>query len=197
MICNWNRYCTDTEMFSVLTIDTTYNCGELYVTSSTFRDLRFIHTRIQKPPTRLGPVLIHTSKSKNYFRYMATTIIRLRPSLRNSLFIGSDRDRTLSAFLEHMPLAVQLLCKKHAEDDITRRLQEFGVGQKSKEILRDIFGDRSTKGMVNFSSSDEFDQHVNNLNAPGIKPRRVQQGPSLLGFSSSFAKHKLLISSGV
>ena len=34
-----------------------------------------------------------------------------------------------------MPLVVQLLCKKHVEDDITRRLQEFGVGKKSKEIL--------------------------------------------------------------
>jgi len=32
-----------------------------------------------------------------------------------------------------MPLAVQLLCKKHVEDDITGTLQEFGEGKKSKD----------------------------------------------------------------
>ena len=129
-------FCTDPEQFSIFTIDTTYNCREFCATPSTYRDLHFIHERTQKPPTRLGPLLVHMSKNKDAFSYMAANIVRQKPTLRNILYIGRDRDPALATFLDHMPMAVQLFCKQHVEDDICRKLQAFGLRSKANDMLR-------------------------------------------------------------
>lgn len=197
MVCyDWQldlveRFCTDPDQFSVFAVDTTYNCGEFYVTPTTYRDLRFSHERTQKPPSRLGPVLLHTSRKRDAFSHVVANIVKLKPTLRNILFIGRDRDPALSAFLDHMPLAVQLFCKGHVEDDIHRKLQVLGLGSKSKDILRDIFGSRVTKGLVDCASKDEFDHHLGGFKLKWDQAEKETTGTTSPRFFQWFCKNQV------
>ena len=54
--------------------------------------------------------------------------------------------------------SIFLPCKKHVEDDISRKLSDLGSGAMKDEVLKDIFGDEKNKekGIVDRMSQDEF-----------------------------------------
>ena len=51
-----------------------------------------------------------------------------------------------------------LPCKKHVEDDISRKFSDLGSGAMKDEVLKDILGDdkNKEKGIFDSMSQDEF-----------------------------------------
>ena len=58
------RFCTNPSKPGILRIDTTYNCGEFYVTPTTYRHQLLLSKRTGKHPVLLGPTLIHITLGK-------------------------------------------------------------------------------------------------------------------------------------
>ena len=108
-----DRFCTNPSRPGILSVDTTYNCGEFYVTPTTYRHQLLRLKRTGNHPVMLGPTLIHKHKDQEAFGYLANCLVRLRPTLANILAIGSDRDKAIKkGFAKHLPYAVFVACKK-------------------------------------------------------------------------------------
>lgn len=91
------QFCTNGQRPSILSIDTTYNCGEFYVTFTRYRHQMVTSKRSGKHPVLLGPTLIHKHKEDDTFAYLANCLIR--PNLENILGVGSDRDKATRGFI--------------------------------------------------------------------------------------------------
>ena len=89
------RFCTNPSKPGILSIDTTYNCGEFYVTPTTYRHQYRLSKRTGKYPLLLGPPLIHKHRDQEAFSYLASSMIRLKPSLARILAVGCDRGKTI------------------------------------------------------------------------------------------------------
>ena len=68
-------FCTNNSNFSVLTVDTTFNLGDFFVTPMTYHHLflECIHTG--KRPIMIGPMLVHQRMQFATFNYFASTLI--------------------------------------------------------------------------------------------------------------------------
>ena len=53
------RFCANNHSFSVLSVDTTFNLGDFYVTPTTYRHLMLEDAQSGKHPAIIGPVLVH------------------------------------------------------------------------------------------------------------------------------------------
>lgn len=53
------RFLTQSDDFGILTVDTTYNIGQFYVTPTTYPHLMLEDISTRKHPAILGPVLVH------------------------------------------------------------------------------------------------------------------------------------------
>jgi len=75
--------------------------------------------------------------------------------------IGSDRDAAMDKGFSHaFPVAQQLSCKKHVEDNIKKKLTDLGIsGDARASFLNDIFGkdSKQEKGLVDSLSKEQFD----------------------------------------
>ena len=87
------RFLTNNNEFGILTVDTTYNLGDFYVTPLTYPHLMLQDVKSRKSPLMLGPVLVHQSTSFSTYNYFASTLIGLRPTLHCVLAFGSDGDK--------------------------------------------------------------------------------------------------------
>jgi len=158
------RFCTNPSDPGILGVDTTYNCGEFYVTPTTYRHRQVISKRTGKHPVMIGPTLIHKHRDEEAFAYLASSMIRVNANLASLLAIGSDRDRAMKKGLSsQFPSAVFVACKKHFEDDLQRKLSELGVNDKAKkEFMADIFGSEATqqRGLLDGPSEREFEQDL-------------------------------------
>ena len=78
------RFCANTtEKFSVLSIYTTFNIGDFYVTPTTYRHLLLGDRRTENPSLLLGPTLIHMRKDSDIFSYFGATLTGLENGTRN------------------------------------------------------------------------------------------------------------------
>ena len=80
------RFLTNNHHFGVLTIDTTYNLGEFYVTPLVYPHLMLDDIETGKPPMLLGPVLVHQTVDFSAFHYFASTLIECRQDLHHLIW---------------------------------------------------------------------------------------------------------------
>ena len=163
-------FCTDEQMSeivqeccpsgstSVLSIDTTYNIGEFYVTSTTYQSSKFINTRTKKPANLPGPAMFHVNRSEKDFKYFSHTLLEMNEHFEDVAFVGGDRDKAQQGFIKPLKRCKFLPCKKHVEDDISRKLTCLGLGDLKEEVSKDIFGDEKNKekGIIDSTNDDEF-----------------------------------------
>lgn len=153
--------CTDPELFTPFTIDTTFNVGAFYVTTTTYKHLKLVDQRSGKHPSLPGPALFHLRQDTGQFLYFAQTLQEVNKNVGDILAIGSDRFKGYAnGFASVCPVARVIVCKKHAEDDIDRKLTSLGInGEARQQFMRDIFGRESTKekGLIDCLSEEEFD----------------------------------------
>ena len=151
------QFCTNPEEFGILGIDVTYNIGDFYITTTTYQHLAIIDKSTGKHPTFPGPMMLHTDEKEATFHYFASTMREVNSDIQNILFVGSDRQRSIENGIgPQMPLAQFLACKKHVEDNIKMKLATLGIQNKS-DVFVDIFGDSTSRGLVDCESSEDFD----------------------------------------
>ena len=68
------RFCTNPSKPGILSVDTTYNCGEFYVTPTTCQHQLLLSKRTGKHPVLLGPTLIHKHRVQEAFSYLASSM---------------------------------------------------------------------------------------------------------------------------
>ena len=143
---------------SILSIDTTFNVGDFYVTSTTYQSSKFIQTRTGKAAVLPGPAMLHVRKSEKDFKYFAHTLLEHNDKVERIAFVGGDRDKVQQGFLSPLQGCTFFPCKKHVEDDISRKLADLGLNDMKMEVLKDIFGSEKEreKGIVDSISDDEF-----------------------------------------
>ena len=157
-------FCTDPETFTPFTIDTTFNVGPFYVTTTTYKHLKLVDQRSGKNPSLPGPALFHVKQDTGQFLYFAQTLQERNRNVGDILAIGSDRFKGYAnGFATVCPVARVIVCKKHAEDDVDRKLSSLGItGEARNKFKKDIFGSEASKekGLIDSLSAAEFDSKL-------------------------------------
>ena len=132
---------------SLLCIDTTFNNGNFSVTPTTYKHKILVDRHYGKEPTLLGPTIIHMQTKAESYKFFGSSIVSLDDELSNILAIDSDRDVVLrKGFSSCFPIATQLCCKDHPEQDIRRKMRDLRIGQFHEKIfLEEIFGSEAKK----------------------------------------------------
>lgn len=110
----------------------------------------------------VGPALIHSSKDQSNFDILFQEITNRKPALATSLrAYGTDGEQALSnAAANAFPFATHLRCANHLRDNITTHLHKQLLPEAIiKEVLNDIFGTASEKGLIH-ASEKEFDDKM-------------------------------------
>ena len=153
--------CCNPEKFGVFSIDTTYNVGDFYVTSTVYPHIKLESRSTGTTPYLPGPAMLHVKQDESQFVYFGHTLIEKQPRMDGVLFIGLDRSKAQENGLARVfPVSRFLPCTKHVRDNVNAKLAslQFTEGLK-REILKDIFGDdkRMEKGLIDSDSPEEFD----------------------------------------
>ena len=150
--------CCSIDLKSILSIDTTYNVGNFYITSTAYQSSKFVYSRTRKPAISPGPAMFHARRSEKDFKYFSHSLLKVNQGFEEFAFVGGDRDQAQNGCLQSLKRSIFLPCKKHVEDDISRKLFDLRKSAMKNEVLRDIFGDERNKekGIVDCTSRDEF-----------------------------------------
>ena len=107
--------------------------------------------------------MLHTSKTGNDFLYFIPTLLECSYELERVTFVGGDRDKAQASFLKLLKGCTFLPCKKHVEDDITRKIVDLG----SSAVRKEIFGSDSKleKGIIDSESGEELLAKVESISA--------------------------------
>ena len=185
------HFLTNNHNFGILTVDTTYNLGDFYVTPVTYPHLMLQDVKTGKSPLLLEPILIHQSTSFAVFNYFASTLIGCRPALRQLMAFGTDGDKGLvEAFTHSFPYSIQLRCFIHFRRNVEEKLKSLGLPSSvSQEFLDDIFGKRVgntfQEGLVGSCSATEVEQRLQQLKSVWDSREKAYapaSGPSFHGF---------------
>jgi len=103
------RFCTNPRNFSILGVDPTFNLGEFDVTVTSYRLLLLepYGTPFGKPPTMIGPMLIHDQKDFGAYHFFTSTLVGQRRELCHLWAFFTDGEQALEN--APYPLLSQLL----------------------------------------------------------------------------------------
>ena len=150
------RFCSNPEEYGIFGIDVTYNIGDFYVTTTTYEHLALIDKATGNHPVFPGPMMVHTDEKQETFHYFASTMRKVNSDIENILFVGSDRQRSIeNGLAPKLPIAHFLVCKKHVEDNIKMKMAALGIQDKANYLI-EIFGDRTSRGLIDSESREEF-----------------------------------------
>ena len=122
----------------MLSIDTTVNVGQFYVTSSTYQNPKFINQRTRKFVNVPGRTLSHVRQDKTQFLFFCNNLLEANYEFEKVRFVGKDRDKEQKGFLKPLKGATYLPCKKHIEDNMKTKMQSLQLngGLSKKPLLR-------------------------------------------------------------
>ena len=153
--------CCNPEKFGVFSIDTTYNVGDFYVTSTVYPHIKLESRSTGAAPYLPGPAMLHVKQDESQFVYFGHTLIEKQPGMDGVLFIGLDRSKAQENGLARVFHVSRFLpCTKHVRDNVNAKLTSLQLTEGLKrEIIKDIFGDdkRMEKGLIDSDSPEEFD----------------------------------------
>ena len=119
---------SNSDVHGILTVDSTYNLGEFYVTPTTYPHLMLEDVITGKPPSLLRPVLIHQKMAFSTFNYFSSTLVGFSKKLRQLAAFGTDGQESLiDAFSLSFPFALQLRCFIHFKKNISEKLKGYGI----------------------------------------------------------------------
>ena len=154
------RFCSNPEEYGIFGIDITYNIGDFYVTTTTYKHLSLIDKATGNHPVFPGPMMVHTDEKQETFHYFASTMREVNSDIENILFVGSDRQRSIeNGLAPQLPIVHFLVCKKHVEDNIKMKMAALGIQEKANYLI-EIFGDRTSRGLIDSESREEFESRL-------------------------------------
>ena len=160
------RFCTNPSVFSILTLDPTFNLGAFDVTPTTYRHLLLESICSGSPPALIGPIMVHYRKTFHTYLFFAATLIGLRPSLEGLHAFGTDGEKALAdGFTHEFRYAIHLTCFNHFRRNIKQQLQERGFPSHAiVEIIDDVMGCQKgsvfCEGLVDCRNHEEFQQKL-------------------------------------
>lgn len=153
--------CCNPENFVLFSIDTTYNVGEFYVTSTAYPHIKLQSRATGAAPYLSGPAMLHVKQDESQFLNFGHTLIEKQPELDGILFIGLNRSRAQENGLSRLFRVSRFLpCTKHVQDNVKTKLAILQLSEGlEREIMKDIFGDekRMERGLIDSKSPEEFD----------------------------------------
>ena len=156
------RFLTNPVEFAITGVDPTFNFGDFNITPIVYRNLLLEHRTKGYIPLMLGPILVHQQKKFCSYNYFASTLIGLKPSLRNILAFGTDGESELiKAFTTNFPNAIHLRCFRHFRANLSSKLKDLAVPSSiADEFLLEIFGKTEdgihTEGIVDAEDLEAF-----------------------------------------
>lgn len=163
------RFLTNPIEFAIMGVDQTFNFGEFNVTPIVYRNLLLEHRTKGHSPVMLGPMLVHQQKKFSSYNFFASSLISLRPALRNILAFGTDGEAELhKALSTNFPNAIHLRCFRHYRANLSSKLKELAIPSTvTDEFLMDVFGKTEdgihTEGLVDAESSSAFEEKLEEL----------------------------------
>ena len=130
------------QQFAIMGVDPTFNFGDFNVTPIVYRNLLLEHRTKGHSPLMLGPILVHQEKKFCSYNYFASTLIGLKPSLRNVLAFGTDGEcELIKAFTTNFPNAIHLRCFRHFKANLSSKFKDLAVPSSiTDEFLLEAFG---------------------------------------------------------
>ena len=115
----------------------------------------------------MGPLMIHKQKKFELFHFFASSLVGLKPSLRNLRAFGTDGEKAISNAM-HVVFdeAVHLRCFLHFKGNLDSKLRKYRVPKNERiELLRDVFGNPKEleKGIVDGNMDEEFEALILSL----------------------------------
>ena len=133
--------CCGPNAMGVFSIDTTYNVGNFFVTATSYQNRMFIHKQTGRAANLPGPAMFHVKQDASQFHYFANILLEANYQFEQVRYIGGDRSQSQQAFLRPLKGAQFLPCKKHLEDDMTRKMSALGMEVAEQcDVLKDVFG---------------------------------------------------------
>ena len=189
------RLCTNNKQLSVMSVDTTFNLGEFYVTPITYRHSLLEGIRSGKHPIMIGPVLVHQRLQFATFNYFLSTLVGSNKLLRNLLAVGTDGDENVTDACGHnFPFAVQLRCFIHFKRNLQEKLRDLGIPKAvANKFLDDVFGkcegNVRFEGLVDSTSIDDFDKKFEALQECWNGRERPYSGDAGPQFHNHFSRY--------
>ena len=122
------KFLTSNCKFGIFNVDTTFNLGNFYVTTTSYPHLMLECIHSGKHPSIIGPVLIHQKVDFSSFNYFASTLVSHDRYLSVLMAFGTDGDCSLIEALAHnFPNSLQLRCFIHLRKNIQEKLKSIGV----------------------------------------------------------------------
>ena len=90
--------CCSVNSTRILSIDTTFNVGNFYLTSTKYQSSKIINRNTGKPANLPGPAMFHTNKTGSDYLYFIHILLEVDYALEHISFVGGDRDKAQSAF---------------------------------------------------------------------------------------------------
>ena len=98
---------------------------------------------INSHPVMMGPLLVHQKKAFSSYHFFISSLVGLRPALKNVQSFGTDGEQALiNALSIQFPSAIHVRCFLHFKDNIKFKLTS-GIKlpmTATDEFLADIFG---------------------------------------------------------
>ena len=150
--------CCTPNSTSILSIATTFNIGDFYVTSTTYESSKFTNADTGKCAHLPGPSMFHVTRSRKDFQAFCNALLEMNENIERIRYVGGDRDKEQVGFMIPLKGATLLPCRKHVEDDVMRKLTDLSLGTLKDTIVADIFGcdARMEKGLADSCSRDDF-----------------------------------------
>ena len=179
-----NRQLTDIEQFCCeeknpvpLGIDTTFNLTDLWLTDTSYRNLRIVKVRDAKHPVFLGPCMLHFTKDASTFSRFFLGLNAGNPGLRELKAVGVDMEAAIfDGFEANVPGIKRLVCVRHikARDEVkaNKLLEKTGKSASVKakckiDVINDIYGERNGScfeyGLAESHDENDFNAKLNEL----------------------------------
>ena len=164
---NLVRFCANPHSPQILSVDPTFSLGKFDVTVTTYKH-PLVATSSTSNPTMLGPVLIHQRKKFQNYQFFASSLLGMRPSLKDLHAFGTDGETALvDAFCSVFPNALHLRCFLHFKDNMKNKLEhQMHFPQDiSKDFIADVLGSvfGREKGLVDAEDEAMFDVQLHTM----------------------------------
>ena len=186
-----NFCCCENQSFkSIFATDFTFELGEYFVLISVYKNTSLYVKKTNRCPTMIGPAMISHKKDAKTMKIFYDSILSSCPGLGPHLkVIGSDGEKSImNESCAAFPASVLLLCMRHAQQNIERKLIELKVPDKQKKrIKEDLFGSLVSKGLVYCADIDAFEEFASNI----LDAWATENDDRVDAFAEYFRRHKL------
>ena len=168
-------------------------CWAIFLTTTCYKHLKLTDRKTGQHPSLPGPALLHVKENTGQFTYFTQSLQEINSRVSDILIIGSDRFKGFAnGFKTLCHILRSIVCKKHTENDIQRKMTALGIGPQARgEYLKDIFGDhkQNMAGLIDASSAEDFDTKLHSLTSVWEKREKEARGTSQPEFSRYFATY--------